>query len=107
VVTASGDVQIGNLGSSPLAAAAGAFVWSPALARKDYAEKHPEVVARFAKVTLDSFADYATHKDSWTADSVPVQKIAKLTAANAVDVPELLAGWAAARPRRLARRRSS
>lgn len=59
----------------------GAFVWSPALgeirktgktltdaaqvgqwgaptfevwvARKDYAEKHPEVVARFAKVTLD------------------------------------------------------
>ena len=64
-------------------------VW---VARKDYAEKHPEVVAKFAKVTLDSFADYAAHKDSWTADSVPVQKIAKLTGANAVDVPELLAG---------------
>jgi taurine transport system substrate-binding protein len=27
-----------------------------------------------------------------TADSVSVQKIAKLTGANAVDVPELLAG---------------
>jgi taurine transport system substrate-binding protein len=82
----------------------GAFVWSPALgeirtfevwvARKDYAEKHPEVVAKFAKVTLDSFADYAAHKDSWTADSLPVQKIAKLTGANAADVPELLAGSA-------------
>lgn len=100
----------------------GAFVWSPALgeirktgktltdaaqvgqwgaptfevwvARKDFAEKHPEVVAKFAKVTLESFADYAAHKDSWTADSVPVQKIAKLTGANAADVPELLAGSA-------------
>ena len=58
------------------------------------AEKHPDVVAKFAKVTLDSFADYAAHKDSWTADSVPVQKIAKLTGANAADVPELLAGSA-------------
>jgi ABC-type taurine transport system substrate-binding protein len=90
------------------------------VARKDYAEKHPEVVAKFAKVTLDSFADYAAHKDSWTEHSLPVQKIAKLTGANAADVPELLAGprsrmprrssparcWTAARPRRLARRRS-
>ena len=100
----------------------GAFVWSPALgeirktgktltdaaqvgqwgaptfevwvARKDYAEKHPDVIAKFAKVTLDSFAEYAAHKDSWTAESVPVQKIAKLTGANAADVPELLAGSA-------------
>ncbi len=46
-------------------------------------------------VTLNSFADYAAaHKDSWTADSVPVQKIAKLTGANTADVPELLAGSA-------------
>lgn len=98
----------------------GAFVWSPALgeirktgktltdaaqvgqwgaptfevwvARKDFAEKHPDVVAKFAKVTLDSFADYAAHKNGWTVDSEPVQKIAKLTGSNAVDIPELLAG---------------
>jgi taurine transport system substrate-binding protein len=98
----------------------GAFVWSPALgeirktgktltdaaevgqwgaptfevwvARKDFAEKHPEVVAKFAKVTLDSFAEYAAHKSEWTADSVPVQKIARLTGANAADIPELLEG---------------
>src|SRR5471030_2471778 len=121
-------VKVVNLQPAEIAAAwkrgdiDGAFVWSPALgeirktgktltdaaqvgqwgaptfevlvARKDYAEKHPEVVAKFAKVTLDSFADYAAHKDSWTADSAPVQKIAKLTGANAADVPELLAGSA-------------
>lgn len=100
----------------------GAFVWSPALgeirktgtvltdaaqvgqwgaptfevwvARKDYAEKHPDVIAKFAHVTLDAYADYAAHKDSWTAESAPVQKIAKLTGSNASDVPELLAGSA-------------
>jgi len=119
-------VKVVNLQPAEIAAAwkrgdiDGAFVWSPALgeirktgktltdaaqvgqwgaptfevwvARKDFAEKHPDVVARFAKVTLDSFADYTAHKSSWTADSAPVQKIAKLTGANAADVPELLAG---------------
>ena len=100
----------------------GAFVWSPALgeikktgkvltdaaevgtwgaptfevwvARKDFAEKHPEVLERFAKVTLDSFARYAAEKDQWTADSEPVRKIAALTGASPEDVPELLAGSA-------------
>jgi taurine transport system substrate-binding protein len=121
-----GKVKVVNLQPAEIAAAwkrgdiDGAFVWSPALgeirktgktltdaaevggwgaptfevwvARKDYAEKHPEVIAKFAKVTLDSFADYAANKASWTADSAPVQKIAKLTGSNAADVPELLAG---------------
>ncbi|MGG2398018.1 taurine ABC transporter substrate-binding protein [Pseudomonas sp. SH1-B] len=100
----------------------GAFVWSPALgeikktgkvltdaaevgawgaptfevwvARKDFAEKHPEVLEQFAKVTLDSFARYAAEKDQWTADSEPVRKIARLTGSNPEDVPELLAGSA-------------
>jgi len=49
-------------------------------------------VAKFAKVTLDAFADYAANKAQWTVDSAPVQKIAKLTGANPADVPELLAG---------------
>ena len=120
------QVKVVNLQPAQIAAAwkrgdiDGAFVWSPALgeirkngktltdaaqvgqwgaptfevwvARKDYAEKHPEVIAQFAKVTLDAFADYAANKATWTAESVPVQKIAKLTGANAADIPELLAG---------------
>ncbi|MFS2159318.1 taurine ABC transporter substrate-binding protein [Pseudomonas sp. Pseusp122] len=98
----------------------GAFTWSPALgeirksgkiltdagqvsdwgsptfevwvARKDFAEKHPEVVARFAKVSLAAIADYTAHRSEWTADSAPVKTIARFTGANAADVPELLDG---------------
>lgn len=121
-----GKVKVVNLQPAEIAAAwrrgdiDGAFVWSPALgeirksgktltdaaevgqwgaptfevwvARKDYADKHPEVIARFAKVTLDAYADYAANKSSWTVDSEQVKKIAKLTGSNAADVPELLAG---------------
>lgn len=100
----------------------GAFVWSPALgeikrsgkvltdaaevgkwgaptfevwvARKDFAEKHPEVLAKFAGVTLDAFADYQANVTTWTADSEQASKIAKLIGANAADIPELLAGSA-------------
>lgn len=122
------QVKVVNLQPAQIAAAwkrgdiDGAFVWSPALgeirksgktltdaaevgswgaptfevwvARKDFAQQHPEVVAAFAKVTLQSFADYAANKAQWTADSAPVQKIARLTGANAADVPQLLAGEA-------------
>lgn len=122
------QVKVVNLQPAEIAAAwkrgdiDGAFVWSPALgeirksgktltdaaqvgswgaptfevwvARKDFAEQHPQVVAAFAKVTLQSFADYAAHKGQWTAESAPVQKIARLTGANAADIPELLAGAA-------------
>lgn len=121
-----GKVKVVNLQPLQIAAAwkrgdiDGAFVWSPALgeirktgkvltdaaevgrwgaptfevwvARKDYAEKNPDVIAKFAKVTLDSFADYQANKAKWTADSEQVKKIAKLTGSNAEDVPELLAG---------------
>ena len=34
------------------------------MARKDFAEKHPEIVARFARVSLDSFADYNAHNNA-------------------------------------------
>ncbi|MDH1263455.1 taurine ABC transporter substrate-binding protein [Pseudomonas sp. GD03944] len=121
-------VKIVNLNPTEIAAAwkrgniDGAFVWSPALgeikkegkvltdaeqvgtwgaptfevwvARKDFADKHPELLSKFAQVSLDAFADYAAHKDSWNADSEPVQKIARLTGAAPQDVPELLAGSA-------------
>lgn len=98
----------------------GAFTWSPALgeirktgkiltdagqvsqwgsptfevwvARKDFAEKHPEIVADFAKVSLAAIADYTAHKSEWTADSQPVKTIARFTGSNAADVPELLDG---------------
>jgi taurine transport system substrate-binding protein len=98
----------------------GAFTWSPALgeirktgkiltdagqvsqwgaptfevwvARKDFAEKNPKVVADFAKVSLAAIADYTAHKSEWTADSQPVKTIARFTGSNAADIPELLDG---------------
>ncbi|RRV10220.1 taurine ABC transporter substrate-binding protein [Pseudomonas sp. v388] len=121
-----GKVKVVNLQPAEIAAAwkrgdiDGAFVWSPALgeirksgktltdaaevgqwgaptfevwvARKDYAEKHPEVIAKFAKVTLNAYADYAANKSSWTVESDQVKKIARLTGSNVADVPDLLAG---------------
>jgi len=120
------QVKVVNLSPAQITAAwkrgdiDGAFTWSPALgeirktgtiltdagqvsewgaptfevwvARKDFAEKHPEIVAEFAKVSLDAIADYNAHQAAWTADSQQVQKIAKLTGANAADIPQLLQG---------------
>lgn len=98
----------------------GAFVWSPALseirksgqvltdaaqvgkwghptfevwvARKDFAEKHPEVLKKFAAVTLDSFSDYRQHPEKWTADSANAASIARIVGVNAADVPALISG---------------
>jgi taurine transport system substrate-binding protein len=36
--------------------------------RKDFAEKHPEIVKAFAKVTLDAYADYRKDPKAWLAD---------------------------------------
>jgi taurine transport system substrate-binding protein len=119
-------VKVVNLSPAEITAAwkrgdiDGAFTWSPALgeirktgkiltdagevstwgsptfevwvARKDFAEKHPEIVAGFAKVSLDAIADYTAHKAAWTPESIEVQKIARFTGANAADIPELLEG---------------
>nr|WP_145002251.1 taurine ABC transporter substrate-binding protein [Pseudomonas psychrotolerans] len=119
-------VKIVNLNPTEIAAAwrrgdiDGAFVWSPALgeikkngkvladaaqvgtwgaptfevwvARKDFAEKHPEIVSQFAKVTLAAFADYQAHGKEWGPTSDQAKKIARLTGADAADIPELLAG---------------
>ena len=98
----------------------GAFTWSPALgeirktgtvltdagqvsewgaptfevwvARKDFAEQHPEALKAFTRVSLEAIADYNAHQADWTADSEQVKKIAALTGANAADIPELLQG---------------
>ncbi|KUM42942.1 taurine ABC transporter substrate-binding protein [Pseudomonas sp. EpS/L25] len=119
-------VKIVNLNPTEIAAAwrrgdiDGAFVWSPALgeikkngkvltdaaqvgawgaptfevwvARKDFAEQHPEIVSQFAKVTLEAFADYQAHGKQWGPASEQAKKIARLTGADAADIPELLAG---------------
>jgi taurine transport system substrate-binding protein len=122
------QVKVVNLQPAEISAAwsrgdiDGAFVWSPALgaikksgkvltdaaqvgawgaptfevwvARKDFAEQHPEVLAKFAGVTLAAFADYNDDPAAWNKDSPKVASIARLTGAEPADIPGLLVGSA-------------
>lgn len=70
----------------------GAPTFDAWIARTDFAQKNPEVVAEFVKVTADSYADYAKNGASWTPGSPQVAAIAKLTGAKPEEIPELLKG---------------
>ncbi|WP_029356739.1 taurine ABC transporter substrate-binding protein [Bosea sp. 117] len=70
----------------------GAPTFDAWIARKDFAQKNPEVVAQFVKVTADSYADYAKNGANWTPASPEVAAIARLTGAKPEEIPELLKG---------------
>lgn len=63
------------------------------IVRKEYAEANPDVVKAFVKVTGDAYAAYLADPAKWGADSKEAADIAKLTGANASDVPVLLKGY--------------
>lgn len=63
------------------------------IVRKDFAEQNPDVVKAFVKVTSDANAAYLAAPDAWNAASPEAAAIAKLTGANAADVPALLKGY--------------
>ncbi|MBJ2232058.1 taurine ABC transporter substrate-binding protein [Pseudomonas simiae] len=62
------------------------------IVRKDFAEKHPQIVTAFAKVTLDAYAAYRKDPQAWLADKGNVDKLVKLSGAKASDIPLLLQG---------------
>lgn len=70
----------------------GAPTFDAWIVRKDFAEKHPEIVSSFAKVTLDAYADYRKDPDAWLADSNNIDKLVKLSGAKAQDISPLLQG---------------
>jgi taurine transport system substrate-binding protein len=70
----------------------GAPTFDAWIVRKDFAEKHPEVVRAFTKVTLDAYADYRKDPQAWLANSGNVEKLVKLSGAKAQDIPLLLQG---------------
>lgn len=70
----------------------GAPTFDAWIVRKDFAEKHPEVVRAFAKVTLDAYADYRKDPKAWLADQDNIAKVVKLSGAKAEDIPLLLQG---------------
>lgn len=119
-------VQIINLRPSEISAAwergdiDGAYVWEPALGkakasgkvltsseevgqwgaptydlwivRKDFAEKHPEFLTQFVKVTADEAAKYNANPKAYAADPANLDKIARLTGSKPEDIALLLSG---------------
>ncbi|WP_346828672.1 taurine ABC transporter substrate-binding protein [Pseudomonas abietaniphila] len=73
-------------------AKAGAPTFDAWIVRKDFADKHPEIVKAFAKTTLDAYADYRKDPAGWIANSSNIDKLVKLSGAKATDIPGLLEG---------------
>lgn len=88
VAKASGKVLI----TSGELAALGAPTFDVWLVRKDFAEKHPQAVKAFAKVTQDAYTRYRQDPQSWLAERSNIDKLVKITGAKAEDIPGLLQG---------------
>ncbi len=100
----------------------GAYVWDPALSeiektghtmatstticdevqvctydglvvKKDWAEQHPEFMAKFVQVLNKITADYVNDPKAWTADSPMAKKIVSLNGAKAESVPKVLGNY--------------
>ncbi|MFB2552574.1 taurine ABC transporter substrate-binding protein [Ensifer soli] len=63
------------------------------IASKAFAEKHPDLVTAFVKVTGEATAAYRANPEAWSADSGEAEKIARLTGAKQEEVPALLKGY--------------
>lgn len=70
----------------------GAPTFDAWIVRKDFAQQHPEVVAKFVQVTGEAYAAYRRDPKAFVADAANVAKIVRLTGANAADIGDLLAG---------------
>lgn len=87
-IKASGRV----LTSSAEVAQWGAPTFDAWIVRKDFAEKHPEFVAQFVKVTGEAYAAYRKDPKAFVADGANVDKIVRLTGAKKEEIAELLSG---------------
>ena len=64
-------------------------VW---VVRKDFAEKHPEVVKAFAKSAIDAQQPYIANPDAWLKQPENISKLARLSGVPEGDVPGLVKG---------------
>ncbi len=121
-----GQVQILNLQPPAIIAAwqrgdiDGAYVWAPAVnelekdgtvltdsekvgqwgsptldvwvVRKDFAEKHPDVVRAFAKSAIDAQRAYIDNPEAWLKQPDNISKLARLSGVPEADVPGLVKG---------------
>lgn len=62
------------------------------ITRKDFAEKNPEFLTKFVKVTTDETARYNQDPKAYSADAQNLEKIARLTGSKTEDIALFLAG---------------
>ena len=87
-IKASGHVLV----SSKEVAEFGAPTFDAWIARKDFAEKNPDFVLGFVRVTGEAYAAYRKNPGAWSAQSTEVGKIAHITGEKPEDIPESLKG---------------
>jgi taurine transport system substrate-binding protein len=80
------------LTSSSQVAKWGAPTYDIWIVRKDFADKHPEIVTRFAKASLDAIAHYKADPQAFIANRANLDKISRLTGASPADVVAGLKG---------------
>lgn len=71
----------------------GAPTFDAWIVRTDFAEKHPDAVRDFAKVTGKAYAAFLADPAAWSVSSPEAGKIANITGAKLDDVPLLLKGY--------------
>jgi taurine transport system substrate-binding protein len=71
----------------------GAPTFDAWIVRKDFAEKNPEIVAAFARVTGAGYDAYLKDPAAWLANKDNIDKVVKLTGAKPEDVPAIVAGY--------------
>lgn len=62
------------------------------IVRKDFAEKNPDFVSKFARVTLDAYASYHANPKAWVGNSDNLDKVVRVTGAKKEDIAGLLEG---------------
>lgn len=75
--------QVGEWGAPTL------DVW---VVRKDFAEKHPEIVKAFAKSAIDAQQPYIANPDAWLKQADNISKLSRLSGVPDADVPGLVKG---------------
>ena len=79
--------------SSKEVATWGAPTFDAWIVRKDFADKNPDVVAAFARVTGAAYAKYLQDPAAWAADQSNIEKVARVTGSKPEDVTGLLASY--------------
>ena len=62
------------------------------IVRRDFAEKNPDFVTKFARVTLDAYAAYRTNPKAWVGNADNLDKVVRVTGAKKEDIAGLLEG---------------